>query len=76
MRTAGVTEAKAQLSKLLDAVERGERVVISRAGKPIAELTAYQGGTAARRLGGWAGRVWMANDFDELPEEILADFER
>jgi prevent-host-death family protein len=75
MRTAGVTEAKAQLSRLLDAVERGERVVISRAGKPVAELTPYRSDARPRALGGWAGRVWIANDFDELPDDVLADFE-
>ncbi|MFN7899196.1 MAG: type II toxin-antitoxin system Phd/YefM family antitoxin [Synechococcaceae cyanobacterium] len=32
-----VAEAKAQLSSLLDAVEAGEAVVITRRGKPIAE---------------------------------------
>ena len=33
-----VAEAKTQLSSLLDAVEAGEAVVITRRGKPIAEL--------------------------------------
>jgi prevent-host-death family protein len=33
-----VAEAKSQLSSLLDAVEAGEAVVITRRGKPIAEL--------------------------------------
>jgi len=33
-----VAEAKTQLSSLLDAVEAGEAVVITRRGKPVAEL--------------------------------------
>ena len=33
-----VAEAKTQLSSLLNAVEAGEAVVITRRGKPIAEL--------------------------------------
>jgi prevent-host-death family protein len=33
-----VAEAEAQLSSLLDAVESGQAVVITRRGKPIAEL--------------------------------------
>ena len=33
-----VAEAKTQLSSLLDVVEAGEAVVITRRGKPIAEL--------------------------------------
>ena len=33
-----MAEAKSQLSSLLDAVEAGQAVVITRRGKPIAEL--------------------------------------
>lgn len=36
--TFSVHEAKTQLSKLLDLVENGEKVVIERHGKPVAEL--------------------------------------
>jgi prevent-host-death family protein len=34
----GAFEAKNKLSELLDRAERGERVVITRRGKPVAEL--------------------------------------
>lgn len=36
--TVNIHEAKTHLSRLLERVAGGERVVISRAGKPIAEL--------------------------------------
>jgi prevent-host-death family protein len=38
MTEIGVFEAKNKLSEPLDRVERGERVVITRRGKPVAEL--------------------------------------
>ena len=38
MRTVGAFEAKTQLSNLLDIVERGEEVLITRHGKPVARL--------------------------------------
>ena len=38
MREVTVAEAKAQLSSLLDAVERGEPVLITRRGRAVAEL--------------------------------------
>jgi prevent-host-death family protein len=38
MKQIGVFEAKAQLSNLLDEVERGGEVTITRHGKPIAKL--------------------------------------
>jgi prevent-host-death family protein len=38
MKHIGIFEAKAQLSSLLDEVERGGEVTITRHGKPIAKL--------------------------------------
>jgi prevent-host-death family protein len=38
MERIGIFEAKAQLSSLLDEVERGGEVTITRHGKPIAKL--------------------------------------
>jgi prevent-host-death family protein len=38
MLTVGAFEAKTKLSELLDAVERGEEVTITRRGAPIARL--------------------------------------
>ena len=38
MRSVGAYEAKTHLSALLDAVERGETIEITRHGKPIARL--------------------------------------
>ena len=42
MRSASVAEAKAKLSELLDQVEAGETVSITRRGKPVARLVADQ----------------------------------
>jgi prevent-host-death family protein len=38
MKTVGIFEAKRYLSALLERVERGEEIVITRRGKPIASL--------------------------------------
>ena len=38
MRKVALAEAKAQLSALLDAIEAGEEVVITRRGQPVARL--------------------------------------
>jgi len=45
-----VHEAKATLSKLLDEVDRGGRVVIARNGKPVAELRAIAKPTMAEAV--------------------------
>ena len=44
MASVGVFEAKNRLSALLDVVEDGGEVVITRRGKPVARLTAYEPG--------------------------------
>lgn len=38
MSEIGVYEAKTNLTRLLDRVEKGERIVITRHGRPVAEL--------------------------------------
>lgn len=43
MREIGAFEAKNRLGALLDLVERGEEVVITRHGKPVARLVAPAG---------------------------------
>jgi prevent-host-death family protein len=39
MKTLKLHEAKAHLSELVDAVIKGEEIIISRHGKPVARLT-------------------------------------
>lgn len=69
-----VHEAKTHLSRLLERVAAGEEIVIAKAGRPVARLVAYQEDDEPRTLGGWEGQVWMAEDFDELPPDLLAAF--
>lgn len=52
--------AKANLSKLLDAVERGEEVTITRRGKPVARLVPATTERPPRRLGSLAGLMTPA----------------
>lgn len=74
MHVVNIHEAKTHLSRLLEAVERGEDVVIARAGQPVATLTAYR--PARRRIappGSMKGRDWlMADDFDAPVDELFS----
>ena len=74
MRQVNVHEAKTELSRLLEQVEAGERVVIARAGKPVAMLVPYKAAVRRRRLGLFEGQVRIHADFDELPADIAAAF--
>jgi antitoxin (DNA-binding transcriptional repressor) of toxin-antitoxin stability system len=57
MRSIGLAQAKAQLSALLDAVEIGDEVVITRRGQPVARLVREN--AAAPQAGGlsWPERL-------------------
>ena len=74
MKQVNIHEAKTQLSRLLEDVERGERVVIARSGEPIAVLVPFKAAVRRRRLGLFAGEATMHADFDELPAEMAAAF--
>jgi antitoxin (DNA-binding transcriptional repressor) of toxin-antitoxin stability system len=49
--------------------------VIARAGKPVARLVPVPEPKRPRELGRDRGKIWIADDFDVLPDDILADFE-
>lgn len=69
-----MSEAKAELSALLEAVSRGEEVLIGKAGVPVARLVRYEGQAEARRPGAMKGKIKLAADFDELPEDLAVAF--
>ena len=75
MDQVNVHEAKTHLSKLLERVEAGESVIIARAGKPVAVLAPFQGSRKPRRLGAYEGQIRIAEDFDDLPDDIARAFE-
>ncbi|MPZ65230.1 MAG: type II toxin-antitoxin system prevent-host-death family antitoxin [Pseudonocardiaceae bacterium] len=69
-KQVNVYEAKTQLSKLLEQVEAGDEIVIARHGRPVARLVPLQRSRAERIPGGWEGKVWIADDFDERDAEL------
>ena len=69
-----IHQAKTNLSKLLEAVERGQEVVIARAGKPVAVLVRPE--AAGRRpVGLLRGKAWMADNFSKEDPSIVGMFE-
>ena len=57
-------EAKTRLSELVELVRQGERVVIARAGVPVADLVPHRDPVRRREGGRWRGRARIAPDFD------------
>lgn len=70
-----IHEAKTTLSKLIEAAERGETVVISRAGTPAVTLTPVgKIGKPKRQFGFLKGQIQFAPDYDQADAEIERDF--
>jgi prevent-host-death family protein len=68
-------EAKSRLSALVERAAAGEEIIIAKAGHPKARLVPLEPARQLREPGGWEGRVWVADDFDEpLPPDILKGF--
>jgi prevent-host-death family protein len=57
--------ARNRLTELIRAVENGERVIITRHGKPVAEIGPPPAPTRRKvRLGGWEGRIKFKPGWD------------
>lgn len=74
MKVDTISEAKAQLSTLVERALAGEEVIIGRAGKPVVRLVPVVQRAEQRRPGTLKGRLRIAPDFDELPTDIAEAF--
>lgn len=75
-QTVNIHDAKTHLSRLLKAVEAGERVIIARNGKPVAELGPVRNDSNRIRVGQFRNQITLADDFDQLPDEARHAFEK
>lgn len=71
-----IHEAKTQLSRIIERVQKGERVVISRAGVPVAEVIPIPVRANRHGRGSLAGKIQLADDWDstEVNQQIADDF--
>ncbi len=70
--SVNIHEAKTHLSRLLEQVAAGERVVISKAGTPIADLVPHY--AAAVTFGGLRGEVHYSDQAFSLDPDIQEMF--
>jgi prevent-host-death family protein len=69
-------EAKTHLSRIIDRVERGEEIVIDRAGTPVAKIIPLVRRVNRTAVGSLAGQLDLSGDWDspQTNAEIAADF--
>jgi len=71
-----IHDAKTNLSKIIERVEHGEEIVISRAGRPVAKVIPLPGRVARSGRGSLRGKLALMPDWDsaEVNESIAAEF--
>ena len=72
MTTVNIHEAKTHFSRLVEQAAAGETVIIARAGKPIAKVSALDAPAEPKRLGFLAGEFTVPTDFDRMGDEAIA----
>jgi prevent-host-death family protein len=74
LHITNISQAKAQLSALIERVLAGGEVIIGRGGKPVARLVPYDRSEAPRTPGALRGKIRIHDDFDELPDDLAEAF--
>ena len=75
----GIRELRGKLSDYLRQAQKGARFLIVSRGEPVAELiapTEKETVREPRQSGLMKGQIWIADDFDEWPPDILQSFEK
>jgi prevent-host-death family protein len=71
-----IHDAKTNLSRIIERVEHGEEIIISRAGTPVAKVVPLSRQVARKGRGSLRGRLVVAPDWDsdEVNDAIAQDF--
>ena len=70
MNVVNVHEAKTNFSRLLDRAAHGERIIIGKAGKPIARLEPIAMGSGSKKVVGGGFRLQEKVGRSLTPEEL------
>ena len=75
-RRVGVREFRENLSGFLKQAQHGSSFVITSHDETLAEIRSpASGARVPRKPGALRGKIWIADDFDTLPANVLASME-
>lgn len=72
--SVSIYEGKTHFSELVARAEDGEETIVTRHGRPVARIAPLPEQPRERVFGLWKGKLWIADDFDEMSEEELRDW--
>ena len=76
MEQVNILDAKNNLSRLIQSLERRESdaITIARNGKPVAKLSLFEPEKSSNRIGVAKGKLFVPDDIDWCNEEIAEMF--
>ncbi|CAA7620209.1 Prevent-host-death protein [Magnetospirillum sp. LM-5] len=76
MQSVSFSDLRRHLSTYLDQVAKGDEIVVTSRGRPIARLVpSAEQPPVPRPVGLLAGRIRIAGDFDDTPAELVLAME-
>lgn len=72
MKSVNIHEAKTHFSRLVGEAAQGEQIIIAKAGRPVAKLSAIDSPTSPSRVGFLAGQISFPDDFDTMGSDEIA----
>jgi len=76
MKTLNITEARAQLSKIVNDAARGKTTIIARNGQPVARIVPVDNSKPKKiKFGTLKGKIVISEDFDAPDQDIIDMFE-
>ncbi len=68
MKVYSVTDAKAKFSQVIESVLQGEEIIVTKMGKAVVRISAYEPFISNQRLGLMKGQATIPDDFGEWDE--------
>ena len=65
-----LSDAKARFSEIVEKATNGEVFVVTRMGRPVVRIVRFVEHGQPRKLGDFAGRIRMSEDFDDWPLDL------
>ena len=68
--TITLSDAKARFSEIVEKAVNGDGYIVTRMGRPAVRICRYEAPRRVPGLGDLAGRIQIADDFDEWPSDL------
>ena len=68
--TITLSDAKARFSEIVAKAVNGDEFIVTRMGRPAVRISRYEAPGRGPRLGDLAGRIRIADDFEDWPSDL------